>query len=204
MHTEPHKSDDDEDLEDKAFTIKSRDINPKSTKLTAHDVYIYGGIEEASKYIDLCNKLRDAKPDEEYFRFRIASPGGSCHGMVALLNAIRDCPTIVEMHVDAPCYSNGSTLALAGDELIMHPNTLLMFHNYSGVDAGKGGELGKSVIERALWVHKYMHDIYCPFLTEDEFKSLTKDQDIWVHSHDKDLKARMKRLKEKQDRIGKA
>lgn len=198
------KADDDEDVDSKAFVIKSRDISPPATSLTAHDVYIYGGIEDAYSYVDLCNRLRDAKPDKEYFRFRIASPGGSCHGLIALITAIRDCPSIVEMHVDSPSYSAGSTLALCGDVLIMHPNTLLMFHNYSGGDMGKGQELKHSVQERGKWIYNYMRDLHQPFLTKEECDAMEKDQDIWIHAHDKGLKARMKRLAEKQDKHGRA
>lgn len=189
------KNDDDDEIEEPVSPkILTSDVDiVKAKTLKVHDVYIYGPIEQPKAYIELSKNLLKADPEQEYFRFRIASPGGSCHGIIALINAIRQCNTVVEMHVDSPSYSAAATLALAGDALYMHRNTLLMFHNYSGGSYGKGGELKTMIKEEDMWIRKYMRDIHHPFLTADECSGLEKDQDVWIHSSDKDLKKRIDR-----------
>lgn len=190
------KTKDDGDIEEELVTPKiltSKLTLEKEKVIEVHDVYIYGPIERPEAYQELSKALLKADPEKEYFRFRLSSNGGSCHGVVTLINNIRQCQTLVEMHVDGPCYSAATDLALSGTSLIMHPNTLLMFHNYSGGAIGKGGELVKMVKEEDDWNRKTMKHLYSPFLTDAEIELLFKDQDVWIHSYHKDIKQRIKR-----------
>lgn len=147
---------------------------------------------QSADYRELLHKLSNLKPEDEIL-FRIASYGGDCHVGFQVCHAIRNCKANTIIKVEQPCYSMGAILAVSAKHLIMNPNTFLMFHNYSGGDYGKGGELKLRVHEVDKWLHNSFKYFCHPFLTEKELEDLNNDKDIYIHSWDKNLKARIKR-----------
>ena len=170
-----------------SFSIKKNDV----TAQVLH-IYLKSTIDSAEEYIDLCHELRSLSENDTVYMY-IGNYGGSCHGLVSLISAVRDCPAEVNMVVTAPCYSAGSSLALAGDSLEMKDFSFLMFHNYSSFSWGKGGELLEGVVNTKKWIHDYFNKIHSPFLTESECKRVENDKDVYVHYNDKNLSKRLKR-----------
>lgn len=76
-------------------------------------------------------------------RVRVNSPGGSVFEGLAIANALRAHPAQVAVQVDGLAASIASVIAMAGDELIMMPNSMLMVHDASGLCMGDAAEMQK-------------------------------------------------------------
>lgn len=72
---------------------------------------------------------------------RLNSPGGSVFEGIAIANAIRSHPANVTVYVDALAASIASVIALAGNKLIMQPQSQLMVHDASGGCHGNAAEM---------------------------------------------------------------
>lgn len=159
-----------------------------------HDIYLSDGVaDDSADYTDLLHFLNDKVNAEDAVYLHLANMGGSIHSGIMLAHAIKSCVATTLISVEAPCYSMGAIIALSGDAMMMKPGTFLMFHNYSGFSYGKGGE-SKDALENTC-KHMLASDMYfCyPFLSKKEIAGIQKDQDIYIHSHNTDIKARLKR-----------
>lgn len=74
---------------------------------------------------------------------KVNSPGGSVFEGIALANALRSHPAEVTVQVEGLAASIASVIALAGDRLIMQPNSMLMIHDASGVCLGDAADMAK-------------------------------------------------------------
>lgn len=167
-------------------------VSCKKKVVSVFDVYLSTNVEPSEKYLGLADIFRSASKNDKVV-VHLANSGGSCHGCIFLVNAMRDCEAPIDVIVEAPCYSAGACLALAGNSLEMRPNTFLMFHNYASVTGGKGAELKMSIHNAEKWIHTYFKDIHSPFLTDAEIKMIENDKDVYVHAGEKGLKARIRR-----------
>lgn len=74
-------------------------------------------------------------------RVRVNSPGGSVFEGLAIANALRSHPANVTVQVDGLAASIASVIALAGDRLVMMPNSMLMIHDASGLCIGDSTDM---------------------------------------------------------------
>jgi ATP-dependent protease ClpP protease subunit len=74
-------------------------------------------------------------------RVRVNSPGGSVFEGLAIANALRSHPANVVVQVDGLAASIASVIALAGDRLVMMPNSMLMIHDASGLCIGDASDM---------------------------------------------------------------
>jgi ATP-dependent protease ClpP protease subunit len=74
---------------------------------------------------------------------RVNSPGGSVFQGVAIANALRAHPATVTVRVEGLAASIASVIALAGDRLIMAPNSMFMIHDASGGCWGQASDMEK-------------------------------------------------------------
>jgi ATP-dependent protease ClpP protease subunit len=74
-------------------------------------------------------------------RVRVNSPGGSVFEGVAIANALRGLNAEVTIQVDGIAASIASVIAMAGDRVVMMPNTTLMIHDASGVCMGNAADM---------------------------------------------------------------
>ncbi|MDT0377236.1 Clp protease ClpP [Streptomyces sp. DSM 42041] len=88
---------------------------------------------------DFVRELRDLTARN--LSVRLNSPGGSVFEGIALANAIRAYPGTVTVYVDGLAASIASVIALAGDRLIMRPQSQLMIHDASGLTYGNAEEM---------------------------------------------------------------
>ena len=71
---------------------------------------------------------------------RLNSPGGDYFDGVALANALAEHPAKVTVHVDGLAASAASVIAMAGDEIVMHPGSRMMIHDALTLTIGNAGE----------------------------------------------------------------
>ena len=160
---------------------------------TIHDIYLSDKIEsDAFKYQELFNHLANI-PETDTVNLHLANFGGACHTGIRIVNALRDCSAPVNVYVTAPCYSMGAIIAICGNGLAMWPGTFLMFHNYSTIEAGKGGEVITAINEYQKMFKSILQKFCTPFLSKIEVDKLCKDEDVYVHATDKDMKTRLKK-----------
>jgi len=82
-----------------------------------------------------------ALPDATPLALRLNSPGGSVFDAVAIYNAIKRHSGTVTVWIDGIAASAASYIAMAGDEVVMPENALLMIHDPSGIVMGTATDM---------------------------------------------------------------
>lgn len=72
---------------------------------------------------------------------RINSPGGGVFDGITIANALRSHPATVTTYVDGLAASIASVIALAGDRVVMMPQSQLMIHDAAGMCFGNQAEM---------------------------------------------------------------
>jgi ATP-dependent protease ClpP protease subunit len=72
---------------------------------------------------------------------RINNPGGSVFDGVAIYNALKRHQARVTVWIDGIAASIASMIAMAGDEIVMPQNAMLVLHDPSGLVAGTASEM---------------------------------------------------------------
>lgn len=107
------------------------------------DIYVYESIGGwfgmwADDFIQEMKQVTTSK-----INLRLNSPGGSVFDGIAIANAIRSHPANVTVYVDSLAASIASVIALAGDRVVMMPQSQFMVHNASGACYGDATEMTK-------------------------------------------------------------
>lgn len=106
-----------------------------SAEISIYDAI--GGYDvNAKQFVDELKEI-----DAEVINLRINSPGGSVIDGNAMFNALQRHPAKVVTHIDGLAASMASVLAMAGDEVHMADNALLMIHNPWTMSIGDADEL---------------------------------------------------------------
>lgn len=132
----------------------------------------------------ILNKLLGAQTSDA-LDVRINSPGGSIDEGVRLFNILDNSfsgrtTTIIE----SKAFSMGAMLFCKGDQRVVHPLSMLMFHNYSMFAMGKAGELTDQIEHLNRMGHHYFDDIIVNgWLTQDEYKRMLDGKDYWFNAH---------------------
>lgn len=130
----------------------------QSAQAGALDLYIYGDVESETFVDDSWwGHWEESENSAKHFRQELAkypnanqinlyinSYGGSVFEGTAIYNQLKRHPAHKTVYVDGFACSIASVIAMAGDEVVMPPNTLMMIHNMSMVAAGSAGELRKA------------------------------------------------------------
>lgn len=144
--------------------------------------YINDQIYEPKYYTDMIYRISTASIQDIVY-INLNTPGGDLFTGIEIINAMHNSQAKIVTSISAEASSVGAILFLAGDEYRVNPNTLLMFHNYSGGgNNGKGHEqLSQINALRGLYA-QLMKNICYPFLSIDEIDSVMNDKDIWLNS----------------------
>lgn len=107
------------------------------------DIYIYESIGGwfgmwAEDFIRDLKQVTTGK-----INLRLNSPGGSVFDGIAIANAIRSHTANVTVYVDSLAASIASVIALAGNRVVMMPQSQFMVHNASGSCYGDATEMTK-------------------------------------------------------------
>lgn len=120
------------------------------------ELYIYGDVEAyAVDYEDWSVKRSEASaehfreelakhPDASEIRIYINSYGGSVFEGTAIYNQLKRHSARKVVHIDGFACSIASVIAMAGDEVIMPRNTMMLVHNMWSEAVGNAAELRKA------------------------------------------------------------
>ena len=75
----------------------------------------------------------------------VNSPGGDCFAAAQIYNMLRDYKGKVTVKVDGLAASAASVIAMAGDEVLVSPVSMIMVHNPSTVAIGDTAEMQKAI-----------------------------------------------------------
>lgn len=120
------------------------------------ELYIYGDVEaetfnwEAWRYEPSENSAQHFReelakyPNASEIRIYINSYGGSVFEGTAIYNQLKRHPAHKTVYVDGFACSIASVIAMAGDEVVMPRNTMMMIHNMWSCVCGNATELRKA------------------------------------------------------------
>jgi ATP-dependent protease ClpP protease subunit len=109
------------------------------------------------------------------------------------MRVLVETPAQVICSVEGACMSAATMIFLSGNAFEISEHSMFMFHNYSSMIFGKGGEMYDNIIHERKWSEKIMRQVYSGFLTEIEIKAILDNKDIWMDGEEV-----IKRLKTKQ------
>lgn len=109
----------------------------------ATDVFVYDSVGGwfglyADEFIDALGGVTTSK-----INLRLNSPGGSVFEGITIANALRAHPANVTVYVDGLAASIASVIMLAGDRVVMRPQSQVMIHAASGACYGDSNEMTK-------------------------------------------------------------
>lgn len=165
-----------------------------------HHFYLSGVILEPAAYVKMIHTINVAPPHDTIY-IHLNTPGGYLHTGIQLVNAMKSSEATVVCSLEGEAKSLGSLIFLAADQFIIHDNSLMMIHNFSGGVYGKGKEAEMEMIATLEWFADIGDKYYIPFLSKKEFEGVVNDKDIWLHAPeirtrlDKMVKAKEKELK---------
>lgn len=151
-----------------------------------HEFYLTGEIEDAEKYLEWFDVIRNASPADTV-KLYINSPGGDLFTTLQFLRVMADTEATVVTSVEGACMSAATMIFLHGHIHEVTPHSLFMFHDYSSGTFGKGGEQYDQIQFERQWSRKFMSEVYADFLTPAEIESMMHNKDIWM-DHEEVLK----------------
>lgn len=113
------------------------------------DIYIYGDIydswwsDESNSAICLKDKLLELGDISE-INLHINSLGGDVFEGLAMFNLLKQHKATVKVYIDGIAASIASVIAMAGDEIYMPKNSMMMIHNCWTYECGNAKDLRKT------------------------------------------------------------
>lgn len=144
-------------------------------------IYISQEIGEPELYTDMIHTILMAGSGDTVY-IHLNTPGGNLFTGVQLINAIQNSQAKIVTVLDGMCHSLGTLLFLSGTDLIVHDNSIMMFHTFSGGMLGKGHEITSQLDATVKWFSELAKQIYIPFLNTEEFNRILKGEDLWMRS----------------------
>lgn len=166
-----------------------------------HTFYISGTIEDAKQYNEWFEVIRNAN-ETDIIKLHINSPGGDLFTAIQFMRVLNESDAVIVASVEGACMSAATMIFLCANQFEISEHSMFMFHNYSGIAFGKGGEMYDNITHERKWSEKIMRGVYKDFLTEEEIKAILDNKDIWMEGEEvlKRLKNKQKVLEEKRMR----
>ena len=163
-----------------------------------HHFYLSGEIDLPINYIKMIHTIHTAPPQDSIY-IHLNTPGGYLSTGIQIINAMKSSEAVVTCSLEGECASFGSLIFLAADQFIVHDNTTMLIHNFTGGVYGKGKEAEMEMIATLENFKDIGEKYYIPFVTKKEFEGIINDKDMWLHPHDiRDRLDRMVKFKEKE------
>jgi ATP-dependent protease ClpP protease subunit len=158
----------------KLFVTDNRDHS-------VYEYYFVGQIGDPEDYIDLCNALRMARPEDKFI-LRFNSGGGQVRTGNQVLNAIHECQALTIGFIEHDCGSMCTFLFLACDTWGVSKYAEWFSHTVSGGHLGKECETFEASQFLRKQTHKRIREEYKHFFSDSEIESLLKGTDIYLDS----------------------
>lgn len=160
-----------------------------------HHFYISQQVDSPHKYTEIVHVLQTAGPDDIIY-IHLNTPGGDLNTGVQIVSAMQSSQAHIITSIEAQAASLGTIIFLAGDEFVVHDNSIMMFHNYSGIVSGKGHEQVAALDATNKWFRNVAKRLYIPFLSEEEFDRMMKGEDLYFQSDD--IRKRLNKMVKQQ------
>lgn len=147
----------------------------------AFHVYISGPLEQPKMYTEIIHKIKSAGIHDTIFMY-LNTPGGQLDTGVQFISAMRSSNAHIVTVLEGRVCSLGSVLFLCGEEFIVHDHSLMMIHNHSGGQFGKGHEYLAQAEATSGWFESIARDVYKDFLTPEEITQLMEGKDFWFQT----------------------
>lgn len=174
------KSDEDDDDD-----IKQSEMYLSFAKRThvAHQISIHidEPIRSAKYYRSVVQELGDLSENDEVI-FRIASPGGDLDGLVALIEAIRNCDADILAVITGKAHSAASMLALSCPNVAITPSANMLVHFVSFGSGGKAWDVVSHVHHTVDYSTAIFKEIYQGFLTDEEMQNIIEGKELWLQA----------------------
>jgi ATP-dependent Clp endopeptidase proteolytic subunit ClpP len=115
------------------YNIKN--LSNEVTEIYIYDEIGYYGVTAADFVAEL-NAVNAGR-----ITLRINSPGGDVFDGLAILNALRQHAAIVDVVIDGIAASAASFIAMAGNTVLMSPQSMMMIHDGSGLCMGNANDM---------------------------------------------------------------
>lgn len=185
------------------FGMKQKQNERYTSKhlVNLHEFYLLGEIESADEYIEWFDIIRNSSKTD-VIKIYINSPGGDLFTAIQFMRVLNECEGTVIVSIEGACMSAATMIMLCADQFEISEHCMFMFHNYSGGQIGKGGEMYDSIVAERAWSDKLLRSVYGDFLTEKEITSILENKDIWMDSDEviKRMKKRAKKLEKEVDK----
>lgn len=180
---------DEEETEDdgsgfaQLLEMKKKPYKEFSQTFTAQHVHFYISkpIGAPDEYTEMIHRMTVSGPQDVIF-IHLNTPGGQLNTGVALINAMQNSQAKIVTVLEGEAYSLGSLIFLAGDEMVVNENCLMMVHNFNGGLIGKGNEMVSELEASIKWFAVLAKDIYVPFLSEEELARIVRGEDFWMQT----------------------
>ena len=168
-----------------------------------YNIYLSEEIGDCDQYTDIFNIFRTAN-EEDHINLIINSPGGQVWTAMQFLFAMSQCQCEITGIIDGIAHSAASLIFLNCDSFSVPELSLMMVHNYTGGNIGKGHELKQWIEGSNTHIENIFRRAYKYFLTKKEIDQLINGKDFWFSGDeilgrlDKKMKKEKKKAKKKR------
>jgi len=183
-------------------------VYPPKALASLHTIYISGEIESSEEYTDVFETIRHAGPND-IIRFHINSQGGDMFTAIQFMRVMKETEAQIICSVEGMCMSAATLLFLGADQWEISDHSVFMFHNYSTLMMGKGGELYDGITHDRKWSANLLQQEYEGLLSPEEINGLLNNKDLWLNADEVlvrlegFIKAKKKRLIEEEKKLKK-
>lgn len=157
--------------QNKTFTTEFRGVR--------YDYYLTGVIGDPEEYLDLCNILRSASPQDEVV-IRFNTPGGQVRTGNMIINAINESEANVIGFIESDCGSMGTYIFLACHTWGVSESAEFFAHTCSSGSFGKEHETYEQAMFLRKQQHKLMRQRYANFLLPEEIEKVISGSDVYL------------------------
>lgn len=119
------------------YSIKAKAND--TAEISIYDEIGFWGVSAAS----FAQDLKDCGNNLKQINLHIHSPGGDVFDGIAIYNLLKNHPANVTVYIDGLAASMASVIAMAGNEIIMPENAMMMIHKPWGIQGGDAKDMRK-------------------------------------------------------------
>ena len=119
------------------YSIKAKAND--TAEISIYDEIGFWGVSAAS----FAQDLKDCGNNLKQINLHIHSPGGDVFDGIAIYNLLKNHPANVTVYIDGLAASMASVIAMAGNEVIMPKNAMMMIHKPWGIQGGDAEDMRK-------------------------------------------------------------
>lgn len=119
------------------YSIKAKAND--TAEISIYDEIGFWGVSAAS----FAQDLKSCGNNLKQINLHIHSPGGDVFDGIAIYNLLKNYPANVTVYIDGLAASMASVIAMAGNEVIMPENAMMMIHKPWGIQGGDAEDMRK-------------------------------------------------------------